>query len=48
MVAIVSGNSLGLNLTFLSTLGQKGIAGSAGVPSVLRTPEYLVLPEHFF
>ncbi|HEX7635654.1 MAG TPA: hypothetical protein VF427_10295, partial [Noviherbaspirillum sp.] len=30
MVAIVSGNSLGLNLTSLTTLGQQGVTGSAG------------------
>jgi YD repeat-containing protein len=30
MVAIVSGNSLGLNLTSPSTLGQQGLAGTAG------------------
>jgi hypothetical protein len=30
MVAIVSGNSLGLNLTSLATLGQQGAIGSAG------------------
>jgi YD repeat-containing protein len=29
MVAIVSGNSLGLSLTSLATLGQRGVAGSA-------------------
>ena len=30
MVAIVSGNSLGLSLTSLATLGQRGVFGSAG------------------
>jgi len=30
MVAIVSGNTLGLSLTSLATLGQRGISGSAG------------------
>ncbi|MET3517893.1 YD repeat-containing protein, partial [Pseudacidovorax sp. 1753] len=30
MVAIVSGNSLGLSLTSLATLGQRGLQGSAG------------------
>lgn len=30
MVAIVSGNSLGLSLTSLATLGQRGVLGSAG------------------
>ena len=30
MVAIVSGNSLGLSLTSLATLGQRGVQGSAG------------------
>ena len=29
MVAIVSGNSLGLSLTSLATLGQRGILGQA-------------------
>ncbi|MDN8618028.1 Ig-like domain repeat protein [Variovorax ginsengisoli] len=30
MVAIVSGNSLGLSLTSLTTLGQRGVIGTAG------------------
>ena len=30
MVAIVSGNSLGLSLTSLNTLGQRGALGAAG------------------
>ena len=30
MVAIVSGNSLGLSLTSLATLGQQGVLGTAG------------------
>ena len=29
MVAIVSGNTLGLNLTSLATLGQRGVSGGA-------------------
>jgi len=30
MVAIVSGNSLGLSLSSLAVLGQRGLSGSAG------------------
>ena len=36
MVALVAGNSLGLNLTSLATLGARGIAGNAGLGLVGR------------
>src|SRR3990170_2655751 len=36
MVAIISGNSLGVSLTSLATLGQRGTFGSAGHGSAVE------------